>query len=111
VADITAPTSGGGVGGEEGGGGGGQEGGGGGGPGPSIIPSGIQANLQASLGPDEINTPYGTADRDAEGVYTGNVKKERQPEERNRIRSDFHSGLSLNVVDGGVRVPVTNALP
>ena len=61
--------------------------------------------IQALLGPDSLATPYGVASNITVGDYTGNHKKTRQPVEKNVQRSDFNSGLSLQVVSGGVRLP------
>ncbi|HVI56281.1 MAG TPA: YDG domain-containing protein [Luteibacter sp.] len=61
--------------------------------------------IQALLGPDSLATPYGVASNITVGDYTGNHKKTRQPVEKNAQRSDFNSGLSLQVVSGGVRLP------
>jgi hypothetical protein len=62
------------------------------------------------LGPRRIATPYGTAEANVVGEFTGNQKLRHKSIERNRIRSDFHSGLPLKVLDGGVRLP-TDASP
>jgi trimeric autotransporter adhesin len=71
--------------------------------------SGVQgsliAQLQAGLQPMTIATPYGSSDMDAVGVFTGNQQLRHRPVERNRIRSDFDSGLSLQYQNGGVRLP------
>jgi filamentous hemagglutinin family protein len=61
--------------------------------------------MDALLEPDSIATPYGVASNVTVGDYTGNHKKTRQPVEKNVQRSDFHSGLSLQVVGSGVRLP------
>jgi trimeric autotransporter adhesin len=61
------------------------------------------AYLAAST--DAIATPYGVAPSESPGPLTGNRKMVHRPVERNRARSDFRSGLSLQVVDGGVRMP------
>jgi trimeric autotransporter adhesin len=74
------------------------------------VDNGSLADLQGVLGPAAIATPYGVADQDAVGSFTGNQKKQHRPIERNRARTDFNSGLALRVVDGGVQMPV-NALP
>ena len=64
------------------------------------------AQIQGLLiGPRQIATPYGVADADTTGVFTGNQKMKHRAVERNRTRSDFHSGLPLKVLDGGVRLP------
>jgi len=69
------------------------------------------AQIQSVLSDSRpIATPYGLADANVVGVYTGNQKLKHRPIERNRIRSDFHSGLGLKVVGGGVRLP-TDASP
>ncbi|WP_238481067.1 YDG domain-containing protein [Dyella telluris] len=73
---------------------------------PDPFPLGYVAALQALATHSDIETPFGTARDNATGVYTGNQKQDDQhPMERNRIRSDFHPGLPLQVVDGGVRLP------
>jgi len=59
----------------------------------------------ALLGPDLIATPYGAASNVTVGPFSGNHKKTRQPIEKNVQRADFVPGLSLQVVDGGVRLP------
>jgi filamentous hemagglutinin family protein len=74
------------------------------------VDDGLLAQLQGAVGPSAIATPYGVADQDVVGSFTGNQKKEHRPNERNRARTDFNSGLALKVVDGGVQMPV-NALP
>ena len=74
------------------------------------VDDGSLAQLQGVLGPSAIATPYGVADQDVVGSFTGNQKKQHRPIERNRARTDFSSGLALKVVDGGVQMPV-NALP
>jgi filamentous hemagglutinin family protein len=74
------------------------------------VDNGSLAQLQGVLGPSAIATPYGVADQDVVGSFTGNQKKLHRPIERNRARTDFNSGLALKVVDGGVQMPV-NALP
>ena len=61
--------------------------------------------IDAVLRPDALATPYGVASNTTVGDYTGNHKKTRQPVEKNVQRSDFNSGLSLQVVGGGVRLP------
>jgi len=63
------------------------------------------AQLQAGLQPAGIATPYGSSDDDAVGVFTGNQKMKHKPVERNRARSDFRAGLSLQFQNGGVRLP------
>ena len=76
--------------------------------------SGVQgswiAQLQGGLHPSPIATPYGLADMDTVGVYTGNQQLRHRPIERNRARVDFHSGLALQLQNGGVRLP-SDALP
>jgi hypothetical protein len=71
--------------------------------------SGVQGSWLASdRWHDSIRTlatPYGVADMSAVGVFTGNQKKRHRPIERNVIRSDFHSGLPINVINGGVKLP------
>ena len=74
------------------------------------VDNGSLAQLESVLGPSAIATPYGVADQDVVGSFTGNQKKLHRPIERNRARTDFTSGLALKVVDGGVQMPV-NALP
>jgi hypothetical protein len=61
--------------------------------------------IDALLDPEHLATPYGVASNVTVGDYTGNHKKTRQPIEKNVQRSDFNSGLSLQVVEGGVRLP------
>ncbi|HUB90560.1 MAG TPA: YDG domain-containing protein, partial [Dyella sp.] len=63
------------------------------------------AQLQGGLQPAAIATPYGSSDSDAVGVFTGNQQMKHKPIERNRARSDFRSGLSLQFQNGGVRLP------
>jgi filamentous hemagglutinin family protein len=69
------------------------------------VQGGLIAQLQGGLQPAAIATPYGSSDSDAVGVFTGNQQMKHRPIERNRARSDFHSGLSLQLQDGGVRLP------
>jgi hypothetical protein len=69
------------------------------------VPAGTLASVQAPLGPDAMTTPYGTASDSAQGTYAGNQKQENHPNERNVARSDFHPGLALTVLNGGVRLP------
>ncbi|MEM5316914.1 YDG domain-containing protein [Paraburkholderia sp. JHI869] len=69
------------------------------------VPSGTLASVQAPLGPDDTTTPYGTASDSAQGTYAGNQKQENHPNERNVARGDFHPGLALTVLNGGVRLP------
>jgi hypothetical protein len=57
------------------------------------------------LSPDSIATPYGVAPSESPGQLTGNRKMLRRPVERNKERRDFAPGLSLRVVDGGLRLP------
>jgi trimeric autotransporter adhesin len=63
------------------------------------------AQIQGALYPQSLATPYGVADMEAVGVFTGNQKKRHRPIERNVIRSDFRSGLPINVINGGVKLP------
>ena len=76
--------------------------------------SGVQGNwiaqLQYDMEPRPIATPYGSADMDTVGVFTGNQKLKHRPIERNRTRSDFRSGLQLQSQNGGVQLP-TDASP
>jgi hypothetical protein len=73
---------------------------------PAQGASGIAATqIDALLGPDLIATPYGAASNVTVGPFSGNHKKTRQPIEKNVQRADFVPGLSLQVVDGGVRLP------
>ena len=76
--------------------------------------SGVQgswiAQLQGGLQSTPIATPYGSADMDTVGVYTGNQQLRHRPIERNRARVDFRSGLALQLQNGGVRLP-SDALP
>jgi trimeric autotransporter adhesin len=76
--------------------------------------SGVQgswiAQLQGGLQSTPIATPYGSTDMDTVGVYTGNQQLRHRPIERNRARVDFHSGLSLQLQNGGVHLP-TDASP
>ncbi|MGC1547391.1 MAG: YDG domain-containing protein [Rhodanobacter sp.] len=75
------------------------------------VPDSWLAQIQGVLmGPRQIATPYGVADADTAGVFTGNQKMRHRAVERNRIRSDFHSGLPLKVLDGGVRLPTDSSL-
>ena len=71
--------------------------------------TGIQSTAVAvaylDLSPTAIATPYGVAPADSPGQLTGNKKLLHRPVEANEVRSDFESGLSLQVVDGGVRMP------
>ena len=57
------------------------------------------------LSPDAIATPYGVAPSESPGQVTGNVKMLHRPVEPNQQREDFKSGLSLLIIDGGVRMP------
>ncbi|WP_285403302.1 YDG domain-containing protein [Luteibacter sp. ME-Dv--P-043b] len=61
--------------------------------------------IDAVLNPESIATPYGVASNVTVGQYSGNHKKTRQPVEKNVQRADFTPGLSLQVVEGGVRLP------
>ncbi|SEV92763.1 YDG domain-containing protein [Luteibacter sp. 329MFSha] len=63
------------------------------------------AQMDAVLAPESIATPYGVAQNLSVGQYSGNHKKTRKAVEKNVSRSDFTSGLSLRLVDGGVRAP------
>ncbi|HEX7815042.1 YDG domain-containing protein [Dyella sp.] len=74
------------------------------------VNTGAVTQMQDVLGPTQIATPYGVADQDTVGAFTGNQKKQHRPIERNRARDDFTSGLALKVVGGGVQMPV-QALP
>ncbi|PTR32557.1 filamentous hemagglutinin family protein [Luteibacter sp. OK325] len=65
----------------------------------------VLAQIDGVLGPDLIATPYGAASNVTVGPFSGNHKKTRQPIEKNVQRADFVPGLSLQVVDGGVRLP------
>nr|WP_322032870.1 YDG domain-containing protein [Paraburkholderia sp. J76] len=71
----------------------------------SPVPVGTLANVQAPLGPDDPTTPYGTAPDTAQGNYAGNQKQAEHPNERNVSHADFHPGLALTVLNGGVRLP------
>lgn len=62
--------------------------------------------IDAVLNPESIATPYGVAANVTVGQYSGNHKKTRQPVEKNVQRADFTPGLSLQVVEGGVHLPV-----
>ncbi|GGA02689.1 YDG domain-containing protein [Dyella caseinilytica] len=74
-----------------------------------FVGSGVQsswiAQMQGGLQSTPIATPYGSTDMDTVGVYTGNQQLRHQPIERNRARVDFHSGLALQMQNGGVRLP------
>jgi filamentous hemagglutinin family protein len=73
---------------------------------PAQGASGIAATqIDALLSPDMIATPYGASSNVTVGPFSGNHKKTRQPIEKNVQRADFVPGLSLQVVDGGVRLP------
>ncbi len=51
-------------------------------------------------------TPYGLAPISEAPNFTGNYKQIRHdPVENNKTLSDFHSGLSLTILDGGVLLP------
>lgn len=75
-----------------------------------FIGTGLQgsliAQLQSSVDPRPIATPYGSAETDAVGVFIGNQKLRHRPIERNRIRSDFRSGMSLQSQNGGIQLPL-----
>ncbi|WP_284343841.1 YDG domain-containing protein [Dyella mobilis] len=68
------------------------------------------AQMQAGLQSTPIATPYGSADMDTVGVYSGNHQLRHRPIERNRARTDFRSGLALKLQGSGVRLP-TDASP
>jgi filamentous hemagglutinin family protein len=70
------------------------------------IDGGWIAQIQSTLYPAALATPYGSAETDTVGVYIGNHKLQHKPIERNRIRSDFHSGFPLQVDGDGVRLPL-----
>jgi trimeric autotransporter adhesin len=70
------------------------------------IDAGWIAQLQSTLYPTALATPYGSAESDTVGIYIGNHKLQHKPIERNRIRSDFHSGFPLQVDGDGVRLPL-----
>ena len=74
------------------------------------VADGTLASLQYAIGPTQIATPYGVAEQDTVGMFTGNQKKLHRPVERNRSRDDFTSGLALKVENGGVQMP-GNLLP
>jgi hypothetical protein len=57
------------------------------------------------LSPDAVATPYGMAPSDSPGELTSNKKMVHESLERNEERRDFEPGLSLQIVDGGVRMP------
>jgi hypothetical protein len=61
------------------------------------------------VGPSAIATPYGIAEHDTVGSYTGNHKKRHSPVERNRAHADFRPGLRMQVIDGGIRMPADAA--
>ncbi|MBN3853323.1 filamentous hemagglutinin N-terminal domain-containing protein [Paraburkholderia sp. Ac-20340] len=69
------------------------------------VPAGALASVQAPLGAGGVATPYGTASDTAQGGYAGNQKQEDHPNERNVAHADFHPGLALTVLNGGVRLP------
>jgi hypothetical protein len=79
-----------------------------------FVGSGVQgswiAQLEYGMQPRSIATPYGSADMDTVSEFIGNQKLKHRPIERNRIRSDFHSGMSLQSENGGVQLP-TDASP
>jgi len=55
---------------------------------------------------ERIPTPYGVSQTGPSAQYTGNRKKTRaNPIEANVTLQNFRSGLNLQVVDGGVRMP------
>src|SRR6202012_4028968 len=59
------------------------------------VPSGALAHVQSPLGPDGIETPYGTAPDSAQGHYAGNQMESDHPNQRNVSRPDFQPGLAL----------------
>ncbi|CAD6516898.1 YDG domain-containing protein [Paraburkholderia metrosideri] len=69
------------------------------------VPSGALAHVQSPLGPDGIETPYGTAPDSAQGHYAGNQMESDHPNQRNVSRPDFQPGLALTVLNGGVHLP------
>ncbi|WP_322044431.1 YDG domain-containing protein [Paraburkholderia sp. J67] len=69
------------------------------------VPAGTLAGVQAPMGASGLSTPYGTAADTAQGHYTGNQMQEDEPNQRNVARQDFHPGLALTVLNGGVRMP------
>ncbi|MPW09345.1 filamentous hemagglutinin N-terminal domain-containing protein [Paraburkholderia sp. CNPSo 3155] len=69
------------------------------------VPMGTLTSIQAPVADTGIQTPYGTAAATAQGNYTGNQMQEDVPNQRNVVRSDFRPGLSLTVLNGGVRLP------
>jgi hypothetical protein len=71
----------------------------------SPVPSGTLADVQAPMEASGLATPYGTASDTAQGHYTGNQMQEDEPNQRNVARQDFHPGLALTVLNGGVRMP------
>jgi len=74
------------------------------------VSDGVLAYQDFVIGPTPIETPYGAAPADTVGSYVGNQKKRHHPIESNRSRVDFVSGLSLQVIEGGVQLPV-RAMP
>ncbi|WP_158601891.1 YDG domain-containing protein [Pararobbsia silviterrae] len=71
----------------------------------SPVPPGTIASVDAFAGPQDLETPYGTASDTARGNFTGNQMQEEVPNQRNVVRADFHPGMGLTVLDGGVRMP------
>ncbi|WP_233885688.1 YDG domain-containing protein [Paraburkholderia flagellata] len=69
------------------------------------VPTGTLTSVQAPLAANDVTTPYGTAADSAQGSYAGNQKQEDHPNERNLARADFHPGIALTVLNGGVRLP------
>jgi filamentous hemagglutinin family protein len=77
----------------------------------NIMPSdGAQQTAVAvtylELSPADVATPYGLAPSDSPGQLTSNRQKLHQSVERNVERRDFQAGRALQVVDGGVRMPL-----
>lgn len=66
------------------------------------ISDGLLAVLNGALDRTRIPTPYGLT-----GTHAGNDKKRHLRVERNVERSDFISDLALRVVDGGVKLPIS----
>ena len=71
----------------------------------SLVQGSWLAQIDSAIQSSPIATPYGVADMGAVGVFTGNQKKRHRPIERNVNRTDFHSGLPITVLHGGVRLP------
>ncbi|WP_181969763.1 YDG domain-containing protein [Paraburkholderia sp. DHOC27] len=72
--------------------------------GTGVTVSGL-AQTQSLLQPEGVETPYGVANQDDTGIYTGNRQPKDSAMPRNRIPADFHPGLGLTVIQGGVRLP------